>query len=391
MIKPTQYCVFPFNYPFIDNDGYVSLCCKNLVNKVHQYHISEHSLLDIWNSPEIQAYRDQFQAEQSVSGCWKCYDPERAGVSSFRSRTLDSMNNGEPFQDTKIRALDLRLGNTCNLACIMCSPQQSNRMLQHVESAAGFYGWEPGRADKIKQRFDKKLYGWADQESSWTNIMQAVTPDLKRVYIAGGEPFYLKHFADAMYRLTAAAPQATISINSNGTRLLREKDLSKFSPISDLTNIRLSIDGFGKSDEFTRQGTDWQEKIAVIDQYYQTFGIQVWDITVNVFTVTSTVELIQYLKNTYPDVPFAIRPVTNIPEMSLPAIPEKFRTPLLEFLVKNGQHFSGADHTIQQLSKPYVPDDIIKQKMRQTAYYWQQHGSGVKLADFAPELAEWLM
>ena len=168
MSNTTQYCVFPFNYPFIDNDGYVSLCCKNLIDKVRNYHISEHSLLDIWHSPEMQDYRNKFAVEQDVAGCWKCYQPERAGVSSFRSRTLDSINKGVPFQDTKIRALDLRLGNTCNLACIMCSPQQSNRFFQHIDSTAEFYGWEPGRADKAKQKFARGLLCALIRQIRWT-------------------------------------------------------------------------------------------------------------------------------------------------------------------------------------------------------------------------------
>lgn len=390
MITPKNYCVHPFNSPFIDNDGYVALCCSNLVNKIKQYHISEHKLSDIWNSPEMLEYRQQFAQQQEISGCWKCYQPELAGTSSFRSRSLDSLNNGVPFIDTRIRALDLRLGNTCNLSCIMCSPKQSNRFYSHFDTLTKFLEFPEHRIQSSKQKINPKLYDWSNHESSWDNILGSITPDLQRVYFAGGEPFYLRNFTDAVGRLRANAPHASIAINSNGTRLLRQKDIGEFSQLAHNIDIRLSVDGFSAADEFTRQGTNWQEKLAVIDQYHSLFGIQVWDITVNVFTVTTTVELIRFLKNKYPNVPFAIRAVTNIPELALPALPDQFKSELLQFLLNTPEKIVGADSVIEQLSVQYVLDDDIKRKMKLQALYWEQHGSGVKLVDFAPYLAEWL-
>ena len=70
MIDPTKYCIFMNNYSFIDNDGYVAMCCKNLKNKLTQYHISEHRLIDIWNSPEMNAVRDEMARGDEVSGCF---------------------------------------------------------------------------------------------------------------------------------------------------------------------------------------------------------------------------------------------------------------------------------------------------------------------------------
>ena len=46
--------------------------------------------------------------------------------------------------------------------------------------------------------------------------------------------------------------------NSNGTRLLRDKDPEKFE--GKKIYIRLSVDGWGKADEFTRPETVWEEK-----------------------------------------------------------------------------------------------------------------------------------
>ena len=119
-IDPNKYCIFTSNYSFIDNDGYVALCCKNLKYKISPYNIKEHKLSDIWQSPEMNDVRKILADGKEPYGCNKCFDPERNGVRSFRQKTLGMINRGVPFEDTKIRALDLRLGNICNLACIMC-------------------------------------------------------------------------------------------------------------------------------------------------------------------------------------------------------------------------------------------------------------------------------
>ena len=41
---------------------------------------------------------------------------------SFRQKALrGTFGTNDPFEDTVIRGLDLRMGNTCNLKCIMCN------------------------------------------------------------------------------------------------------------------------------------------------------------------------------------------------------------------------------------------------------------------------------
>ena len=98
-----KYCIYTNNFTFVDNDGYVALCCKNLKHKL-PYHIKEHKLSDIWNSPEMHAVRAEIAAGGEPAGCFKCYDPERDGIRSFRQKALGMINNGVPFADEKIHA-----------------------------------------------------------------------------------------------------------------------------------------------------------------------------------------------------------------------------------------------------------------------------------------------
>ena len=44
-------------------------------------------------------------------------------------------------------------------------------------------------------------------------------------------------------------------INTNGTRLLKDKDIERFKQYN--LHMRVSIDGMGHVDEYVRQGTDF--------------------------------------------------------------------------------------------------------------------------------------
>lgn len=388
MRDPKKYCVYTYNYPFIDNDGYVALCCKNIKHKL-PYHISEYSLEYIWNSPEMLEVRRQFEAGEEPGGCFKCYEPERNGVRSFREKTLGMINKRVPFEDNTIRALDLRLGNICNLRCTMCFAGNSNRIYQRLPEMAEHFGWSEKKLNSELEKYQAKYFDWADNDQAWENIMSVVTPDLQHVYLAGGEPFYLKNFISTVERIGNVATGAKFVINSNGTRLLRDKDLEKFAGKN--INIRLSVDGWGKADEFTRQETVWEEKLKIMDQYYEHFNIDAWDITANAFSVRQIPQLMDYISERYPGTQIQVRPVINKQEVALSNIPENLRQGLVEYFTDymNSHEYTGLDHVIQQLEIPYTDNPELKQKMRTFVEYYNNTGV-VKLDEFDKELSDWL-
>ena len=382
-----KYCIYTNNFTFVDNDGYVALCCKNLKHKL-PYHIKEHKLSDIWNSPEMHAVRAQIANGGEPAGCFKCYDPEREGVRSFRQKALGMINNGVPFQDEKIHALDLRLGNVCNLACTMCYAGNSNKILQNHKTMATHFDWKPGRLEKEAAKYHKQNYDWSDDPVAWENIISSIDKDLKHVYLAGGEPFYLKNFPSTVQRLGAIAPNAAFVINTNGTRLLREKDLKALKTVENV-NLRFSVDGWGKADEWTRQAENWEEKLQVMDQYHDNFRLRVWDITANALSVRHIPKLIKYLWEKYPGPKVQIRPVINKTEVLMENIPDRFKADSLAFFEEHKDKLEGVDHVINEMRKPFNNDMKRKHTVRHFVDYYDKHGT-VTFDSFDPELAEWI-
>lgn len=388
---PKRYCVFTSNYPFIDNDGYTALCCKNSHHKL-PYHIKEHKLSDIWRSPEMLAVREQFAKGENVEGCFKCYDPESKGIRSFRTKMLGQLNFKDgriPFLDDEIRALDLRIGNICNLSCTMCYSGNSNRIYQQIPKMAEHFGWSQSRVDDELEKYHARNYDWSNDERAWDNIISAIDKNLQHCYLAGGEPFYLKNFASTVKRIGSIAPNARFVINTNGTRLLREKDLKQYEGLK--VGIRLSVDGWGLSDEWTRQETVWEEKLAVMDQYYKEFNLRVFDITANAFSVRSIPKLIKYLEERYPLSQIQVRPVINKQEILMENLPDRFKAESLAFFEDAFKNHpgSGLDHVISEMKKPFKEGNHRKEVVKQFVEYYDKNGT-VKLEDFDPELAEYV-
>ena len=386
-MQPYNYCVYPFNYPHIGHKGIPALCCNNAEHRL-PYNIKSHRLDDIWQSPEIQEVRETLIGWHCPSGCEFCFDKEEAGVRSFRQKALrGTFGTNEPFEDTHIRALDLRLGSTCNLACIMCTSYSSVQLYKKLPEIAKQYGWDDYRLKDIQTRHDPSTMDWADHESSWQNIFSGIDSRLQHVYMAGGEPFYVKNFEDVLHNMMGYAPLARYVINTNGTRLLKPKDIQRFKQYN--LELRISIDGLGKVDEYVRHGTVWDHKTAVMDQYYKNFKIEGWDLTLNSLSIRQAPKLIEWLKLNYPDVPVYTRPSYGVDSLFLWRLPVELRQETLAWFqnfASTDTNSFGIDSIISELEKPY---EDFRWRIRQVVDFWDSRGS-VKLADIDPVLNKYI-
>lgn len=397
-MTPSRYCVYLNNYPFINNRGKIFPCCKNKYLE-HNYNILTHTVKEMFFSPEMQAMRKKVEIGEEPMGCNVCYDIERVGNNrSFRNRQLidlrriiDNTYAEQPFLDNKIRGLDLRLGSTCNLTCIMCHPSDSNRWHQiYPDYARSVAERSEGHIIWTQQEYAPKNQNWAEHDQSWENIFCDIDDDLKKVYLAGGEPFYIKNFPLYIEELVNRAPQAHIEINTNATRLLPQSYIEKVKHAD--INLRISIDGFGLADEYTRQGTSWEEKTEVINVYSKYFNIPYFDITVNSFSLQSIPKLIEWIENNYPTSRILLRPVVNKKGLELNSIPRAMRQELIDCLMlrtknleDNSFYLNGKQ--IVDLCKEEFID--LRDQQRKQVNFWNDRGS-IKLSDFNPELEEWI-
>lgn len=390
-----QYCVYMNNWPFIDNSGKIHLCCKNSKHLINGNDtIRNKTLKELYFSENYNLIREKMFKKESINGCNICYDYEKTvGKDSFRNRSLRglrSINKEEvtPYSDQKIRALDLRLGSTCNLTCVMCHPTDSSKWYKiYPKFATEVKLMSDSHVEYINKNANPSVLNWAEYDSSWENIFSSIDSDLLKVYMAGGEPFYIKNFAEYTLKLISVAPNATIDINTNATRSLTTDHLTK---LSGKINLRISIDGFKEYEEYQRTGTNWDQKINIIDEYVQYFNIICFDLTISSFTIRSIPNLVKFLSNKYPNIPILFRPVVNRSGLAINNLPRYLLQEAKEFFEdlskkKNPLH-RNIEEINQILSSEYKDE---KEILKRTIVFWNDLNK-IDLGSFDPFLEEWI-
>lgn len=226
------------------------------------------NILEAFNSPAMRETRRSMLAGEVVSACQYCYAREAGGGTSYRQLAnqmfsdadlLSLINKTTPdgSLDEFPCYLDLRFGNTCNLACIMCEFPVSSRWGQESKDR-----WYSVKIDPYKS--DAELWSMLENNAH----------KLRRVYFAGGEPFLQpSHFKllDLLIERNVAAG-IDLAYNTNLTVLpagIFEK-LGQFKSV----DIGASCDGMGELFESIRVGAKWDTFVKNVRQTKQHFQVR---------------------------------------------------------------------------------------------------------------------
>ena len=72
---------------------------------------------------------------EAVDGCSNCYDIDRAGGYSYRQRFNSEFSHVDipPSNKHTLKAMDIKLSNVCNQACVICNPYASSMVYQEMK------------------------------------------------------------------------------------------------------------------------------------------------------------------------------------------------------------------------------------------------------------------
>jgi MoaA/NifB/PqqE/SkfB family radical SAM enzyme len=151
--------------------------------------------------------------------------------------------------------LDLRLGHTCNLKCIMCSPHDSSKWVSDYKKVFPIIK-NPVVKDQMQwSEADFNNY-WYEQPTFWEEMFKQI-PNLKQVYFAGGEPLMIKEhkmFLEEIIR-QGYADKILIRYNSNG--LILGDDIIDLWKQFKKVKFAVSIDDITDRNHYIRYPTDW--------------------------------------------------------------------------------------------------------------------------------------
>ena len=254
-------CSLVYHGLVVDTDGDLMPCCQ-YNNQLKEYRSEE--LIKFY---EFDRYQEQVQraihtdAEAGVKHdkCGKCWSEESAGLTTIRqywNHAFGPTANPEILADNPLYHVEFRLGNFCNLKCLMCHPIASSSIA--AEQIAN------------KQRFmDIGMFQEVHMEPYWEtekfkNFVDTSLQDARYLHITGGEPFIIPEVLHILDRVMPNCDTINLSFNTNLTRV-SDRLLERLSQFKNL-NLYVSLEGVGEMNDYIRYPSRWEDLLANIDR-----------------------------------------------------------------------------------------------------------------------------
>jgi sulfatase maturation enzyme AslB (radical SAM superfamily) len=213
------------------------------------------------------------------------------------------------YKTHKIKFLDFRNDNLCNMKCRSCGP-----------------GFSSAWASEAKIH---KIH--AHQPIS---IAELDLSECESVYFAGGEPLMNPQHYEILEKLIEQGSHPTIMYNTNISVLnYKHKHVKDYWPKLDKIKINVSIDAVGQYAEVVRSGTDWsviEENLAWLrSQQNISMSISPVISAINIWFIDSFFEYFDWI-----DEPISFQPIlANVDsEFGLMCIPYIFRDDIIKSL-----------------------------------------------------------
>ncbi len=285
-----SFCVLPWIHVSTRTNGDMRVCCvANSAGSVsgdtapgtlkdhrgQPLNLADHTMDQAWNQSYLKQIRTTMLGGQRPASCQRCYREEAAGMVSKRLwETLHWHKKGtdisELIQNTssdgstssKVKYLDLRLGNTCNLGCIMCSGHDSSYWLRDHRKTYDLFTLE---AIKQERRYHPRPSRWWLEDSFWLAVEEKI-PYLEEIAFAGGEPLLIAQHRRLLEKIIDQGRSGDIALRytTNGT-VLDDELLALWQQFRDV-KITVSMDALGRRLEYIRWPIDEQLLLANLDR-----------------------------------------------------------------------------------------------------------------------------
>jgi MoaA/NifB/PqqE/SkfB family radical SAM enzyme/SAM-dependent methyltransferase len=230
--------------------------------------LSHDSLDDLWNADELVQVRAAMARGERPASCSACWKNEAKGGVSRRLlinpvyRDLGGGLAVEKLADEGAATgyrLERRpdwfvfeLGNVCNLKCRSCNPLSSSRVAADRVQVA----WT-GEAPPVGGNGT----AWYKQIDKLAEMIAGAGHETAMLSLMGGEPFLIEHTWQLLEELVArgVAPSVYVGLSTNGQQ--RSARLESLAPHFRGFNVSVSIDGFGKLNDYLRHGSDWPKLV----------------------------------------------------------------------------------------------------------------------------------
>lgn len=377
MANKDIFCNIPWYELHINHDGSYDLCgCMSELitntTKSKEWNIFNYSVADYWQSRRLRDARLDKLGDTPNPACGVCQYQDSIGNHSKRIKenlksvifydknfyksfeqsphkaAFDYSANNDGATVTKPVSYHLSLGNECDLACVMCSPNSSFKLANDYKKL----GW----ADEARR------LNWTDDQQVWDDLCQTLLDtQLVSLHLIGGEPTINKRFYQLIDLLIDNDhTNFSFSFTTNCMHKLDHlwNKLSKF----DRVEIGLSIETVNITNDYIRYGSGVDTILTNIENFKQSAPPNIAFVVRTVptlLTINYYDQLIDwcldkdFLLNSY----FVVNPkwqqIRLLPDDIKTTLAEKFKSQLVQYQSlsnhKGLTNFRNQSHVVENL------------------------------------------
>jgi hypothetical protein len=264
-----SYCNAVWRRRFIDASGNTYPCC----------HFDRRTKYD------ADTVKKQMLNNELVKGCDRCNTQAKLGEKSQRQQYNSLYGYTE---EDIIYDVEIGVDNICNLQCLTCSSSSSHKWFD----------------------IEKKHFGVTiapQKYQSHTKYTDIDWSKVKSLHLYGGEPFYSPNVEEMFDYIIDKVNWTNFRLtgSTNCTRMPKDSVLDKIKQCKEFT-FNLSIDAYGKLNEYTRAGSKWNDVVSTMKKWhdltveYSNIKIIVFS-TVSIYTANKYHSLVDFVKQEFPN------------------------------------------------------------------------------------------
>lgn len=249
MIQDSKvFCTAPWVGLTVREDGHVRTCC---VGNTSLGNLNNTSIQDILKSQSLKdIQQNMLSGEPDQKNCQFCVESEKQSGLATLKEHYNLFYPDFVEDQLKLKSLDIRWNNACNLGCMYCNPTFSSVWQDRLEI----------KREPVIKPYQDDLLQWILNRS----------PEIDEVMLVGGEPMLMKQNYELFNSLS---DQCKISIITNLSynlpglpctpRLLSRPRLS--------TNWNVSLENTGAKFEYVRNGGEWaliEHNLRYLNQHW---------------------------------------------------------------------------------------------------------------------------
>tara|TARA_B110001454_G_scaffold21039_1_gene20092 strand:+ start:1024 stop:2214 length:1191 start_codon:yes stop_codon:yes gene_type:complete len=265
------FCPLLFQHLATHPHGGVTHCCiadhRNALSSSRDgdrfYNLNRDTVHDTMNSESFRKARLEVLNDEQPRACTRCYVEESKGITSKRIEEIrnypeytidvarDVTDDTGYMKDVQLDFVELRLGNTCNVACRTCNPASSSKWRNDYDAL------QNATTFQLTDYNTMEGFRWPERDGFWDDLLQHCD-HVKTFYINGGEPMLIKeHFAFLERLVEMGKTDIKLWYNINMT-LMNEKVIDLWRKF-DHVKVSCSIDDLGDRNHYIRYPTKWND------------------------------------------------------------------------------------------------------------------------------------